>query len=169
MHRYRPPGVEEGVPCHDTLAQPLSIDEPGMASSENNEVDANPFEKFDPLLHIGVSEAGSSGLRTRSKKEKKKELLTIGFVKKYIQYAKSKPAPVLTKGAADHIVEVYGNLRNENMEGNTRRVGISFSLSNHPDHIIDLPADSAYTRNTYSSGHCACQGTIVDEGARQGR
>lgn len=45
----------------------------------------------------------------------------MAFVKKYIQYAKSKAAPVLTKGAADHIVQVYAGLRNEEMEGNKKR------------------------------------------------
>lgn len=126
MHRYLPPGVEEGTPCHDNLSQPLSVDGPGMVSGEND-TDTSPFEKFDPLLHIGVAGAQS---RTRSGKAKKKELLSIAFVKKYLQYAKSKPAPVLTKGAADHIVEVYGNLRNEDMEGNTKRVwSTTFPLS----------------------------------------
>jgi DNA replication licensing factor MCM3 len=122
MHRYLPPGVEEGTPCHDNLSQLLSVDGPGVVSGEHDDVDTSPFEKFDPLLHIGV--AGSNS-RTRSGKPKKKELLRISFVKKYLQYAKSKPAPVLTKGAAEHIVQVYGDLRNEGMEGNTKRVCIA--------------------------------------------
>jgi DNA replication licensing factor MCM3 len=50
----------------------------------------------------------------------KTEVLSIAFIKKYIQYSKSKPAPVLTKGAANHIVNVYANLRNED-EGQTNR------------------------------------------------
>ncbi|EEB91791.1 hypothetical protein MPER_09796, partial [Moniliophthora perniciosa FA553] len=90
IHRYLPPGVEEGTPVHDSLSQPLSVDAPGTAPAD---ADTNtiPFEKFHPLLHMG-----------------------------YIQYAKSKPAPVLTKGAADHIVQVYANLRNEDMEANQK-------------------------------------------------
>jgi DNA replication licensing factor MCM3 len=116
MHRYLPPGVEEGTPCYENPAQPLSIDGPGAILTETSDTDTSPFEKFDPLLHIGVS-----GYKTRSK-AKQKQLLSIAFVKKYIQYAKSKPAPVLTKGAADHIVEEYGNLRNEDMEANTKKV-----------------------------------------------
>jgi DNA replication licensing factor MCM3 len=48
--------------------------------------------------------------------------LSIKFVKKYIQYSKNKPAPVLTKGAADHIVQVYANLRNEDMAANQKKV-----------------------------------------------
>jgi DNA replication licensing factor MCM3 len=87
---------------------------------DNEAVDTSPFEKYDPLLHMGIQQ--HSGRQTRSKKSKKVEILSIAFVKKYIQYAKSKTAPVLTKGAADHIVEVYANLRNEGMEGNKKKV-----------------------------------------------
>ncbi|RDB28380.1 DNA replication licensing factor mcm3 [Hypsizygus marmoreus] len=119
MHRYLPPGVEEGTPCHDVLDQPLSVDGPGVAA-EGDAADTSPFEKFDPLLHFGIG--NSSGRETRSSsKAKKKEILSIAFVKKYIQYAKSKPAPVLTKGAADHIVQVYATLRNIDMEGNNKK------------------------------------------------
>jgi len=121
MHRYLPPGVEEGTPSHDNLSQPLSVDGPGVASNESEGVDTSPFEKFDPLLHIGV--ARSSARETRSTaKAKKYEILNITFVKKYIQYAKSKASPVLTKGAADHIVQVYATLRNDDMEGNQKKV-----------------------------------------------
>ncbi|KAG6868555.1 hypothetical protein C0993_001251 [Termitomyces sp. T159_Od127] len=120
-HRYLPPGVEEGSPCHDILDQSLSVDGPNVAG-EGDAVDTSPFEKFDPLLHIGVSHQ-KSGRTTRSthNKTKKKEILSIPFVKKYIQYAKSKPAPVLTKGAADHIVQVYASLRNVDLEGNNKK------------------------------------------------
>ncbi|EPQ61063.1 MCM-domain-containing protein [Gloeophyllum trabeum ATCC 11539] len=117
MHRYLPPGVEEGTPIHDSLAQPLSVDNPSSGQAEA-EQDSSPFEKYDPLLHIGV--AGARATRSR-KKEKKVEVLNIQFVKKYIQYAKSKPAPVLTKGAADYIVEVYATLRNEEAESNKKK------------------------------------------------
>jgi DNA replication licensing factor MCM3 len=119
MHRYLPPGLEEGTPVHDNLSQPLSIDGPAaMTPGSADEVETSPFEKYDPLLHIGISGAKS---RSRRGTEKRKEILSIAFVKKYIQYAKSKPAPVLTKGAADHIVQLYATLRNEEQEGNKRR------------------------------------------------
>lgn len=119
MHRYLPPGVEEGTPCHDSLSQPLAVDGPGV-TLEGEAVETSPFEKYNPLLHMAF--ADSTGRQTRSNKPKKKEILSMAFVKKYIQYAKSKAAPVLTKGAADHIVQVYAGLRNEEMEGNKKRV-----------------------------------------------
>ncbi|KAF7978891.1 hypothetical protein HWV62_44395 [Athelia sp. TMB] len=116
MHRYLPPGVEEGTPAHDSLAQPLAVDGPSAPDAEA--VDTSPFEKFDPLLHIGVAGAAT---RSRPGKEKKREVLAIAFVKKYIQYAKGKPAPALTKGAADWIVNVYATLRNEEGDGNQKK------------------------------------------------
>jgi DNA replication licensing factor MCM3 len=48
-------------------------------------------------------------------------VLSIPFIKKYIQYAKSRIKPVLTKGAADHIVATYSALRNDELEGNQRK------------------------------------------------
>ncbi|KAF5375181.1 hypothetical protein D9758_000036 [Tetrapyrgos nigripes] len=119
MHRYLPPGVEEGTPIHDNLSQPLTVDGPGTATADSESNNTSPFEKYNPLLHMGVG--STSGRQTRSKTPKKKEVLSIPFVKKYIQYAKSKPAPALSKGAADYIVQVYANLRNKDMEANQRK------------------------------------------------
>jgi DNA replication licensing factor MCM3 len=126
MHRYLPPGVEEGTPVTDVLAQPLAVE--GPAEQQPAAEDVSPFEKYDPLLHIGVG-VGLAATTTRARARKanqKKEVLSIAFVKKYIQYAKSKPSPKLTKGAADLIVAVYADLRNEEMEGNNRRVSQTF-------------------------------------------
>ena len=119
MHRYLPPGVEEGTPVVDSLSQQLSVDGQGVAGDDADSGDADPWEKYDPLLHVGITSALSS---TRRGKLKKPEILSIAFVKKYIQYAKSKPAPVLTKAAADYIVNVYSTLRNEHLENNQKRV-----------------------------------------------
>jgi DNA replication licensing factor MCM3 len=119
MHRYLPPGLEEGTPVHDNLDQPLSVEGPTTAPANVEGDETSPFEKYDPLLHIGIVGAKT---RTRRGTEKKRELLKVSFVKKYIQYAKSKSAPVLTKGAADHIVQVYAQLRNEEQEGNKKKV-----------------------------------------------
>lgn len=158
MHRYLPPGVEEGTPCHDILDQPLSVDGPGVAG-EGDAIDTSPYEKFDPLLHIGVG-SNTASRQTRSSKPKKKEILSIAFVKKYIQYAKSKPAPALTKGAADHIVQVYASLRNQDMEGNNKKViyfchlefsSLTFSLG-----LPDITIDGSHARNPHSSRHGAC-------------
>jgi DNA replication licensing factor MCM3 len=87
--------------------------------------EASPFDKYDSLLHGGVE--GTTGTRTRSKSTKAKqtpEVLSIEFVKKYIQYSKARPAPVLTYGAAELITEVYARFRNEEAEGNRKKVSL---------------------------------------------
>ncbi|KAM6498007.1 MCM2/3/5 family domain containing protein [Amanita muscaria] len=122
LHRYLPPGVEEGTPMQDMLSQPLYIDGPNVPG-EGDIADVSPFEKYDPLLHAGFNVSnGTNGPVTRSNRRARKlEILSIAFVKKYIQYAKSKPAPTLTNGAAEYIVQVYANLRNQDMERNQRK------------------------------------------------
>ncbi len=124
MHRYLPPGVEEGTPVTDSLTQQLSIDGPSTAVAETDGGEPSPFEKYDPLLHVGIRQEEAVSQNTRRKKTKggKNDISNITFVKKYIQYAKSKPAPVLTKEAADFIVNVYATLRNEQSEKNQKRV-----------------------------------------------
>jgi DNA replication licensing factor MCM3 len=54
-------------------------------------------------------------------RNKNVEIISIPFIKKYIQYAKSRVKPVLTKGAADHIIATYSALRNDDLSGNQRR------------------------------------------------
>lgn len=129
MHRYLPPGVEEGTPIQDTLSQPLSVENPAAATVANEAIDTSPFEKYDPLLHVGMT-AGKHP-KTRAG-QAKVEVLSVAFIKKYVQYAKSKPAPVLTKGAADWIVGLYAELRNEAAEDNKKKVcksGFIFLIS----------------------------------------
>ena len=67
------------------------------------------------MLHAGVTVTVGRGSSRRV------EVLSIPFIKKYIQYAKSRIKPILTKGAADHIVAAYSALRNDEMEGNQRK------------------------------------------------
>ncbi|KAF8610801.1 MCM-domain-containing protein [Ceratobasidium sp. AG-I] len=117
MHRYLPPGQEEGTPVNDNLAQSLSVEAAATANASGTTTE--PFEKFDPLIHGGV--VGANANRSTRSAAKKPEILAIPFVKKYIQYAKAKPAPVLTKGAADWIVQVYASLRNDELEGNNKK------------------------------------------------
>lgn len=113
MHRYLAPGVEEGTPTPENTMQPLSVD---SASTTLLSQETNPFEEYDPLLHAGVPVT-----RTRSSTAKP-VVLSIPFVKKYIQYAKARAPPALTKGAADVITDVYANLRNDEAEGNKKKV-----------------------------------------------
>lgn len=113
MHRYLQPGVEEGTPAIENLVQHLDV---GGDEAESRTVETPVYEKFNPLLHGGVTTSSGRGAN------KKKEVLSIAFVKKYIQYSKSRCHPVLSKGAADWIVGVYSGLRNDDLAGNQKRV-----------------------------------------------
>jgi len=113
MHRYLQPGVEEGRPAVENLEQNLDV---GGDEAESRITETPVFEKFNPLLHGGVTTMVGKGAN------KRREVLSIAFVKKYIQYTKSRCHPVLTKGAADHIVNVYSGLRNDDLASNQKRV-----------------------------------------------
>ncbi|KAH9473750.1 hypothetical protein Pst134EA_000822 [Puccinia striiformis f. sp. tritici] len=116
MHRYLQPGVEEGTPAVDVLQQNLSVGigfdslDPGAAK------ETTVFEKFNPLLHAGVTETDETQSDRR-----RKEVLSIEFIKKYIQYAKNNCKPALTQDAANLIVEVYSSLRNDDLQSNQKR------------------------------------------------
>lgn len=119
MHRYLQPGVEEGTPALDNLDQALDVGASDGVDAEGASLggDTSPFEKYNPLLHSGVTGSGTS---------RKKEVLSIAFVKKYIQYAKNRINPSLTKGAAEWIVNVYSGLRNDELSSNQKKVRALF-------------------------------------------
>lgn len=112
MHRYRQPGTEEGAPVREQAQQTLGV-------GVEQEADANRvtevYEKYNQMLHAGVTVTSGKG------HNKKVEVLSIPFVKKYIQYAKSRIKPVLTQEASDRISDIYVALRNDNMLGNQRK------------------------------------------------
>ena len=115
MHRYRQPGTEEGAPVREGQTQFLGVgyDEDNANSGKQTEV----YEKFDPFLHSGIIHKGKRG----SKGSEGPKVLSIPFIKKYIQYAKNRIKPILTQGACAHIVAAYTALRNDEMEGNQRK------------------------------------------------
>lgn len=116
MHRYLQPGLEEGQPARDTLDQVLDVGD-GNADQDALLGEASPFEKFNPLLHAGLAAAQAAS----GSKRQRHQVLTMAFVKKYIQYAKQRVQPALTKGATEWIVNVYSNLRNDEMRANQRK------------------------------------------------
>ncbi|KAI4229091.1 MAG: hypothetical protein L6R36_001153 [Xanthoria steineri] len=112
MHRYRQPGTEEGAPVREQQTQTLGV---GLDQEQDSNRPTDVYEKFNVMLHAGVTVTTGRG------NARKIEVLSIPFIKKYIQYAKSQRKPVLTKGAADHIVATYSALRNDELEGNQRK------------------------------------------------
>jgi DNA replication licensing factor MCM3 len=111
MHRYRQPGTEEGAPVREDGAQLLGV---GLDTDTDANRPTEVYEKFNPMLHSGVTITVGRGANRRT------EVLSIPFIKKYIQYAK-REKPILTKGAADHIVATYSALRNDELDSGTRR------------------------------------------------
>ncbi|KAK0533450.1 MCM DNA helicase complex subunit [Tilletia horrida] len=122
MHRYLQPGLEEGTPALDNLDQVLDVGAPDGPSADADGAllngDTSPFEKYNPLLHGGIQ---PTIVRRGKQRKEKREVLSIAFIKKYIQYAKSRIQPVLSLPAAEFIVNVYAGLRNDELSGNQRR------------------------------------------------
>jgi DNA replication licensing factor MCM3 len=111
MHRYRQAGTEEGAPVREQTSQSLGVSANTQAGSQRS---TDVYEKFDAMLHAGVTRTLGRG------SNKKTEILSIPFMKKYIQYAK-RIKPVLTQEASDRIADIYVGLRNDEIEGNQRR------------------------------------------------
>ncbi|WEW57302.1 MCM DNA helicase complex subunit [Emydomyces testavorans] len=112
MHQYRQPGTEEGAPVREQTNNSLGV---GLEANESTNTPTDVYEKYNVMLHAGMTVTSGRGAG------RKVEVISLAFVKKYIQYAKSRIKPVLTKGAADHIVATYSALRNDELTGNQRK------------------------------------------------
>ncbi len=112
MHRYRSPGTDEGAPVRENAAQALGV---ALQSQDATQKPTEVYEKYDAMLHAGVTVTSGRGANKRH------EVLSIPFMKKYIQYCKTRVKPILTQDASDRIAEIYVGLRNDEMEGNQRR------------------------------------------------
>ena len=69
------------------------------------------FEKFNPLLHGGVLDMVKKKNNSSTQGMKCPEILSHKFLRLYIEYAKHKIVPQLTKEASDMITETYPMLR----------------------------------------------------------
>ena len=111
MHRYQRPG-HEGEPV------PLNIGRRGVQEEEKrgDEDNTTPiYQKFDPLLHGGFAEATRRTGRGRARKGRREELVSMQFMRKYVHYAKTRIEPKLTGEATEHIVNAYGQMRQQNL------------------------------------------------------
>ncbi|KAJ3027104.1 UNVERIFIED_CONTAM: MCM DNA helicase complex subunit [Siphonaria sp. JEL0065] len=108
MHRFVPAGLEEGAPVPDqSIAGMFSLStETDTANLPASQQETPVFTKFNKMLHIGLKTSGKND-------DKKVQLISIPFLKKYIHYAKSRVQPVLTDEACAAITELYGKLRME--------------------------------------------------------
>ncbi|KAM3578556.1 MCM DNA helicase complex subunit [Umbelopsis sp. WA50703] len=103
MHRYIPPGVEEGGPIPERTVDSLAVGE-NEEEEDTEEKDTGIYEKFNPFLHAGMAASTSSS---------NPKVLKNSFMKKYIYYAKNRIKPTLSKRATDYIVNEYTSLRND--------------------------------------------------------
>ncbi|KAK6464737.1 hypothetical protein DFJ63DRAFT_89847 [Scheffersomyces coipomensis] len=110
MHRFIPPGLLEGEPIREKSTLSLAVGD--ELALEQEEKEQPIFEKFNSLLHTGVNVSRSS--------KKSPTILSIPFLKKYIQYSKQRIKPVLTQRASDYIVSTYSSLRNDLIDNNQR-------------------------------------------------
>ncbi|KAL7888139.1 hypothetical protein AOLI_G00031130 [Acnodon oligacanthus] len=95
MHRYRPPGEQEGtaMPLGSTV-DIFATEDPNITEAAEQELQI--YEKKDNVLH--------------GHRKKKEKVVTMEFIRKYIHVAKL-VKPVLTQEASDYIAEEYSKLR----------------------------------------------------------
>ncbi|KAK7679870.1 MCM DNA helicase complex subunit [Cerrena zonata] len=108
MHRFIQPGLLEGEPIREKSG--LSLAAGNDETNEQEELEQPIFEKFNSLLHAGVN----------NKTNKTPTILSIPFLKKYVQYAKQRIKPQLTEKASTYIIRTYTDLRNDMMENNQK-------------------------------------------------
>jgi DNA replication licensing factor MCM3 len=112
MHQYRQPGTEEGAPVREQANQTLSV---GVQEESSAKQTTDVWEKYNVILHSGMT------VRTGRGKDKTITPLAMPFIRKYIQYAKSRCKPVLTQEASNYVITAYSALRNDDINVNTRR------------------------------------------------
>ncbi|KAK2863971.1 hypothetical protein Q7C36_003125 [Tachysurus vachellii] len=102
MHRYRPPGEQEGaaMPLGSTV-DVFATEDPNI--TEANEQELQIYEKKENIFH--------------GHKKKKEKVVTMEFIRKYIHMAKL-VKPVLTQEASDYIAEEYTKLRSHDQVNN---------------------------------------------------
>ncbi|KAJ1669868.1 MCM DNA helicase complex subunit [Coemansia sp. RSA 25] len=108
MHRYVPPGLEIGQPISESRGSVGGIGGDGDGDADG---DAKPqpcavFEPFNEYLHAGVE----STRRGRARKTER-EVLSTGFLRRYLYFAKHMVRPALGADAADNLARAYAELR----------------------------------------------------------
>ncbi|KAL0077096.1 MCM2/3/5 family-domain-containing protein [Phycomyces blakesleeanus] len=108
MHRYVPPGLEEGAPIREVIDDMMGGD-PEEVTVDDEDI----YEKFNHYLQGGA----------RGKAGKNAKVLKASFVKKFIYYVKNKAHPVLGKKATETIINEYTSLRNDKDDDSRKKTG----------------------------------------------
>lgn len=100
----------------------------------------------------------------KSKKEANKvELISVPFLKKYLEYAKEMIKPTLTAEAAEYICEKYSELRNrEDGENNMHKVFHSIKLI--ITKVMPITARTLETLVRLSTAHAKARLSSLVEG-----
>lgn len=109
-HRYLPPGYLEGEPIREAINLSLAVGDSSLDDDMEDDGGGSIFEKFNPLLHAGAKLAKNKG---NHQGKETPQIISIPFLRKYIQYAKERIVPTLTQDAIDVIVKTYSDLRND--------------------------------------------------------
>ncbi|KAI9011875.1 MCM2/3/5 family-domain-containing protein [Phycomyces nitens] len=113
MHRYVPPGLEEGAPIREVIDDVMGGD-PEEVTVDDEDI----YEKFNHYLQGATGGGGSRGRAAKNPK-----VLKASFVKKFIYYVKNKTQPVLSKKATETIINEYTSLRNDKDEDSRKKTG----------------------------------------------
>ena len=89
MHRYQAPGTEPGQPIREDHIQSLEVG--GGDEGQGNRA-TEMWEKFNPMIHAGVAAATRVETRWGRRSKRDQGILSVGFIKKYIQFAKGRKA-----------------------------------------------------------------------------
>lgn len=109
MHRFILPGMAEGEPVRERSAVSLAAG----GDTPDDDAEQPLYEKFNSLLHAGVAGRAAKGSAP--------PILSILFLKKYVQYAKQRIRPVLNKKALEYIVATYTAFRNSDPSDSYKR------------------------------------------------
>ncbi|KAF6011046.1 hypothetical protein HII12_002639 [Brettanomyces bruxellensis] len=119
MHRYVPEGYSEGEPIREKPTITLAVGgEPASEEKDGENMGTEVFEKYEPMLH-GISNDSETEMPKQESGEQEK-IVSIEFLKKYIQYAKQRIHPVLTENSSNMIIDIYSDFRNDDSNKNTR-------------------------------------------------
>ncbi len=119
MHRYVPEGYSEGEPIREKPTITLAVGgEPASEEKDGENMGTEVFEKYEPMLH-GISNDTETEMSKQESGQQEK-IVSIEFLKKYIQYAKQRIHPVLTENSSNMIIDIYSDFRNDDSNKNTR-------------------------------------------------
>lgn len=128
MHRYIPPGLTEGQPISEHLFDAIEDEDDdasdvegtghgmGTAVDRATTVFQKHYARVSGRSHRSdgantVVANGDDGDTDDNENDDDGEIVTLAFLKKYIQYARTRIQPVLTKAASEHIVTAYAEFR----------------------------------------------------------